>query len=56
MKYYGVVVIGCGHIGQQHLLDIYYRDSIRIIGVVDREPARAGVLPPIWGGDLRDGL
>lgn len=35
MKQYGVVVIGCGHIGQQHLQDIYFRDSIRLIGVVD---------------------
>ena len=41
MKNYGVVVIGCGHIGQQHLQDIYYRDGIRLIGVVDSNPARA---------------
>lgn len=35
MKQYGVVVIGCGHIGQQHLQDIYFRDSIRLVAVVD---------------------
>ena len=35
MKIYGIVLVGCGHIGQQHLEDIYYRDNIRIIGVAD---------------------
>ena len=41
MKQYGVVVIGCGHIGQQHLQDIYYRDEIRLVGVVDQNIALA---------------
>lgn len=41
MKSYGVLVIGCGHIGMQHLLDIYYRDDIRIEAVVDQNPAAA---------------
>lgn len=41
MKSYGVLVIGCGHIGMQHLLDIYYRDDIRIEAVVDKNPAAA---------------
>ena len=41
MKTYGVLVIGCGHIGMQHLLDIYYRDDIRIEAVVDKDPAAA---------------
>ncbi len=40
-KQYGVVLIGCGHIGQQHIEDIYYRDNIRMVGVVDQDPARA---------------
>ena len=30
MKTYGVLVIGCGHIGMEHLLDIYYRNNVRI--------------------------
>lgn len=34
-KVYGVVLIGCGHIGEAHIADIYYRDDIRIIGVAD---------------------
>ncbi len=34
-KCYGVVLIGCGHIGEQHIEDIYYRDNVDIVGVVD---------------------
>lgn len=41
MRTYGVLVIGCGHIGMQHLLDIYYREDIRIEAVVDKDPATA---------------
>ncbi len=32
---YGVVLVGCGYIGATHLDDIYYRDNIKIVGVVD---------------------
>ena len=56
MKSYGILVIGCGHIGMQHLLDIYYRDDIRIEAVVDQNPTaaeaaahRCGALN--WGTD-----
>ena len=35
MKQYGILLIGCGHIGSQHLADIYYRENIQIIAVVD---------------------
>ncbi len=34
-KVYGVMLIGCGHIGGQHLEDIYYRDNIRVVACVD---------------------
>lgn len=34
-KTYGILVIGCGHIGCQHLEDIYFRDDINIVAVVD---------------------
>lgn len=34
-KVYGVVLIGCGHIGEAHISDIYYRDDIHMVGVVD---------------------
>lgn len=35
MKKYGILVIGCGHIGCQHLENIYYRDNIQIVAVAD---------------------
>ena len=41
MKQYGVVLIGCGHIGSEHIADIYYRDNIRIVAVVDADASRA---------------
>ena len=41
MKVYGVLLIGAGHIGMEHLLDIYHRDNVRIIGVVDSDEERA---------------
>lgn len=40
-KQYGIMLIGCGHIGQQHIEDIYYRDGIRIVAVVDQDLERA---------------
>lgn len=40
MKKYGVMLIGCGHIGAEHLSDIYYRDEFFIQAVVDSAPAR----------------
>ena len=41
MKTYGIVLIGCGHIGLAHLTDIYYPDNIRIIACVDTNLALA---------------
>lgn len=41
MKTYGIMLIGCGHIGLEHLLDIYYRDNIRIVAVIDSDPQKA---------------
>ena len=38
---YGVVLVGCGHIGEQHIRDIYFREQIHIVGVVDIDPKRA---------------
>lgn len=34
-KIYNVVLIGCGHMGAAHLEDIYYRENINVVGVVD---------------------
>lgn len=41
MEKYGVVIVGCGHIGKKHIEDIYYRDSIEVIGVVDLDMEKA---------------
>ncbi len=41
MKTYGILLIGCGHIGMQHLENIYFRPDIRIEGVIDQDPMRA---------------
>ena len=35
MKQYGVILIGCGHIGLEHLADIHCRDNINMIAVID---------------------
>ena len=34
-KTYGIVIIGCGHIGLEHLEAVYYRDDVNLIGTVD---------------------
>jgi len=36
LKKYGIMVVGCGHIGCQHLENIYYKDNISIVAVVDK--------------------
>ena len=41
MKKYGVMVIGCGHIGCEHLSDIYFRNDIRICAVIDTDEKAA---------------
>lgn len=58
MKQYSLMLIGCGHIGTEHLQDIYYRDNVRIAAVVDFDEAvarnaarRYGA--EAWGTDYR---
>lgn len=41
MKKYGVMLIGCGHIGAEHLDDIYHRPEFSVEAVVDQDPQRA---------------
>ncbi len=40
-KTYGVVVIGCGYIGHDHLENIYYRENVHLVAVVDSDLTRA---------------
>lgn len=50
-KTYGVVLIGCGHIGEAHIEDIYFRDEIRIVGVVDTYEANARLFARKYGAE-----
>lgn len=59
--YYGIMLIGCGHIGMEHLMSIYYRDNIRIEAVIDSNPERAKAAArrchaKRYGTDYRDFL
>lgn len=49
MKVYGVVLIGCGHIGEEHIQDIYYRDNIKIVATVDTDEKRAKLFSRKYG-------
>ncbi|HBL84415.1 MAG: hypothetical protein A2Y17_04690 [Clostridiales bacterium GWF2_38_85] len=49
MKKYGILLIGCGHIGTQHIEDIYYRDNIDIIAVVDTNEEKAALTASKYG-------
>lgn len=48
---YGVVLIGCGHIGEEYMRDIYFREGIRIVGVVDTDRSRAGLFARKYGAE-----
>ena len=48
---YGVVLVGCGYIGATHLDDIYYRDNIRIVGVVDINESAARLFARKYGAE-----
>lgn len=50
-KIYGVVLIGCGHIGEEHIAQIYYRDNIRIVAVVDADEQKARLFAMKYGAD-----
>ena len=52
MKRYGVLLIGCGHIGTEHLSDIYYRDNIQIVAVADTDEDKAREASRRAGGAL----
>ena len=57
-KQYGVVLIGCGYIGEEHLADIYYRENVRMVAAVDTDIRRAEHLArkygvPAYGTDYR---
>ena len=43
MKKYGILLIGCGYIGCEHLKDIYFRPEFEIVAVVDKSAERAAL-------------
>lgn len=55
MERFGVLLIGCGHIGMEHLLDMYHREDVRVVAVADRnaETARQAAVRcgSLWGTD-----
>lgn len=48
---YGLLLIGCGHIGKAHMDDIYYRDGIKLVAVVDFKLERAEAFAVKYGAD-----
>ncbi len=54
MNSYGVVLIGCGHIGREHIADIYYRDNINIVAVIDADIERALDFKRRYGAEYAD--
>lgn len=58
-KIYGVVLVGCGYIGEEHLAEIHYRDNVRMVAVVDADIDRARLMArkycvPEYGTDYRE--
>ncbi len=48
---YGVMLIGCGNIGDTHMADIYYRENIQVIAVVDLDIERARLFRRKFGAE-----
>ncbi len=48
-KVYGVLLIGCGHIGNQHIADIYDKPEAKFIAAVDADAARAQECAKTYG-------
>ena len=40
-RVFGVMLVGCGYIGHDHLSAIYYQENIRLVSVVDTEIEKA---------------
>ena len=51
MKRYNVVLIGCGHMGKEHLKHIYYKEYINISCVCDKNEERAREFARRYGAE-----
>ena len=49
-KIWGVMLVGCGHIGKQHIEEIYYRENIRIVACVDYNEETAKLFSRRYSG------
>ena len=49
MKKYNIVLVGCGYIGGQHLDDIYYRENVEVLAVVDSDIKKAQLFAKKYG-------
>ena len=48
-KTYGVVLIGCGYIGEEHMHDIYYKENVRLVATVDYNAEQAKLFAKKYG-------
>lgn len=51
MKTYNIVLVGCGYIGEQHLQDIYYRENVNLLAVVDTDIEKARLFAKKFGAN-----
>lgn len=51
IKMYNIVLIGCGHMGEVHLDDIYMKNNVNIYAVVDYDEDRAKIFAKKYGAD-----
>lgn len=51
IKTYGVALIGCGHMGEAHLENIYYKDNVRVVCVCDAIEENAAKFQKKYGAD-----
>ncbi len=48
-KTYGILLIGCGHIGRQHIEDLYGKEEVRVVATVDSDADRASAFARRYG-------
>lgn len=51
-KTYGVALIGCGHMGEAHISNIYYKTNVRIEYVCDLDRKKAELFQKKYGAHL----
>lgn len=50
-KRYGVMLVGCGYIGQQHLSEIHDRENVRLCAVIDTDAEKARKTAAKYGAE-----